>query len=153
MKSDPMTFRQATPDDIGELFNCRIKQLIDEGQSTDIDITASNYKYFREYMESGQLEEWVCEDEGKIIATGAIIWYRFPPSFTNGEGLKAYITNIYTDPDYRGRGIAPKMLEILEKRAREEGVCRIWLEASKWGKPVYKKYGFEENDTILTIEI
>lgn len=153
MIEETLTFRQATIDDIPELVNCRIRQLIDEGQSPDIDITSSNTEYFREYMESGQLEEWVCEDDGRIIATGAILWYRFPPSFTNGEGLKAYITNIYTDPDYRGRGIAPKMLEILEKRAREEGVCRIWLEASKWGKPVYKKYGFEENDTILTIEI
>ena len=103
-------------------------------------------------MEHGHLEEWVCED-GRIIATGAIIWFRFPPSFINGEGLKAYITNIYTDPDYRGKGIATRMLGILEQRARDEGVCRIWLEASKWGKPVYEKYGFKQNETIMTIEI
>jgi len=152
MKQENLTFRQATVDDIPDLIDCRIRQLIDEGQSPDKDIAASNTEYFREYMESGQMEEWVCEDAGRIIATGAILWFRFPPSFTNGEGLKAYITNIYTDPDYRGRGIAPAILKILEQRAREAGVCRIWLEASKWGKPVYKKYGFEENDTILTIE-
>ena len=40
----------------------------------------------------------------------------------------------------------------LEKRMRERGVCRIWLEASRWGKPVYEKYGFRENDSIMTIE-
>lgn len=51
-----------------------------------------------------------------------------------------------------GRGIAPGILKILEDEARERGVCRIWLEGSKWGQPVYKKYGFSENHTILTIE-
>ena len=147
-----MIFRQATINDIPALVECRIRQLIDEGQIPDKDIAESNARFFREHFESGQMEEWVCEDDGRIVATGAILWFRFPPSFTNGEGLKAYITNIYTDPEYRGQGIAPKILEILENRARERGACRIWLEGSKWGLPVYKKYGFSENNTILTIE-
>lgn len=148
-----MTFRQATIEDIPELVKCRIRQLIDEGQEPDKDIRTVNTEYFREYMESGQMEEWVCEEKGSIIATGAIIYFRFPPSFTNRGGLKGYITNIYTDPEYRGQGVATQMLRILEDRMREQGVCRIWLEASKWGRPVYEKYGFKENDTILMIEI
>ena len=147
-----MEYRKAAMEDIPELVGCRIRQLIDEGQTPDKDIEDANFEFFRSYMASGQMEEWVCEDGGRIIATGAIIYYAFPPSFTNGEGIKAYITNIYTDPEYRGRGIAPEMLSILEKRARERGVCRIWLEASRGGKPVYEKYGFGLNDTILTIE-
>lgn len=147
-----MTYRQATSEDIPALVDCRVRQLIEEGQDPDLDIRESNIAYFREYFESGQMEEWVCEDEGRIIATGAIIWYSFPPSFINGEGLKAYITNIFTDPDYRGRGIASGILGILEDRARERNACRIWLEASVWGKPVYEKYGFDVNDTIMTIE-
>ena len=145
-------FRQATKEDIPALVECRIRQLIDEGQTPDKDIREANIAFFTDYFERGQMEEWVCEESGRIISTGAIIWYSFPPSFDNGEGLKAYITNIYTDPEFRGQGLAPEMLKILEQRARERGVCRIWLEASKWGKPVYKKYGFAENDTILTIE-
>ena len=148
-----MTYRQATINDIPELVRCRIRQLIDEGQEPEGDIKEANEAYFRDYMERGQMEEWVCEDDGRIVATGAIIYYGFPPSFTNNGGLKGYVTNIYTDPEYRGRGIATKMLEILEERMRGRGVCRIWLEASRWGKPVYEKYGFRENDSIMTIEV
>lgn len=147
-----MRFRQATIEDIPKLVECRIRQLIDEGQDPDRDIYEENSAYFFRLFESGQMEEWVAEDDGRIIATGAVIYYEFPPSFTNGEGVKAYITNIYTDPEYRGRRIATEMLGILERRAKERNVCRIWLEASKWGRPVYIKYGFRENDTILTIE-
>ena len=148
-----MIFRRASTEDIPELVECRIRQLIDEGQAPDKDIAEANETYFREYFARGQMEEWVCEDGGRIVATGAIIWYGFPPSFTNGEGLKAYITNIYTDPEYRGRGLATKMLALLEERTRERKVCRIWLEASKWGKPVYKRYGFSVNDDVMTIEV
>lgn len=147
-----MIFRQAAIEEIPVLVECRIRQLIDEGQAPEKDIREANIRYFRELFDCGRMEEWVCEDEGRIVATGGVIYYCFPPSFDNGEGVKAYITNIYTDPEYRGRGIAPKMLSILEERARERGVCRIWLEASKWGKPVYEKYGFGVNDTIMTIE-
>ena len=51
--------------------------------------------FFREHFESGQMEEWVCEDDGRIVATGAILWFRFPPSFTNGMDLR-HILPTYT---------------------------------------------------------
>lgn len=148
-----MIFRKATVDEIPELVECRKKQLVDEGQSPDIDITEPNIEFFRERFESGQMEEWVCEDDGKIVATGALIYFDFPPSFVNNGGHKAYISNIYTVPEYRGRGIAPKILEILENIARERGCCRVWLEASDMGKPVYQKCGFDENGMVLMIEL
>ena len=145
-------FRRATMDEIPELVDFRIRQLIDEGQTPGKDIRETNIAYFREHFASGQMEEWVCDLDGRIIATGAIIWYVFPPSFDNGAGLKAYITNIYTEPEFRGRRIAPKMIELLDGFAKERGACRVWLEASKWGKPVYAKYGMSVNDTIMTLE-
>lgn len=149
-----MIFRKATIDDIPELVECRKRQLVDEGQSPDIDITEPNIEYFEERFESGQMEGWVCVDEARekgsrIIATGALIYFDFPPSFENNGGHKAYIANIYTDPAYRGKGICPRILEILEDRAREKGCCRVWLDASVMGKPVYEKRGLAENDKIL----
>ena len=153
-----MLFRQATVEDIPELVECRKRQLVDEGQDPAIDITEPNIEYFTERFESGQMEGWVCVDEtmekgSQIIATGALIYFDFPPSFANNGGHKAYIANIYTHPDYRGRRICPQILEILENRAREKGCCRVWLEASEIGKYVYQKRGFEENEMVLMIEL
>lgn len=147
-----MVFRKATTEDIPQLVECRIKQLIDEGQNPDKDIKEANIAYFREQFRTGQMEEWVCEDEGRIIATGAVIYQRFPPSFTNGDGLKAYIANIYTDPAYRGRGVATNMLRLLEERARARNVCELWLEASRWGRPVYEKYGFIQDERLMILK-
>ena len=145
-------FRRATEDEIPQLVDFRIRQLIDEGQTPWKDIKETNIAYFREHFAGGQMEEWVCDVDGRIVATGAIIWYAFPPSFDNGAGLKAYITNIFTEPEYRGMGIATAMLALLDGRAKERDACRVWLEASKWGKPVYAEYGMSVNDTIMTLE-
>ena len=150
---DNLTFRQATVEDIPDLIDCRIRQLIDEGQSPDKDITASNTEYFSEYMESGQMEEWVCEDAGRIIATGAILWFRFPPSFTNGEGLKAYITNIYTDPDYRRRGIAKELLRRVTEEARAYGCGAVQITASDMGVLLYSDFGFARNRNFMQYKL
>ena len=50
--------------------------------------------------------------------------------------------NMYTHPDYRRRGIAYKMLDILVNEAKSKGINAISLEATEMGRPVYEKYGF-----------
>lgn len=49
---------------------------------------------------------------------------------------------MYTHPDYRRRGIAYKMLDILVNEAKSKGINAISLEATEMGRPVYEKYGF-----------
>lgn len=50
--------------------------------------------------------------------------------------------NMYTHPDYRRRGIAYKMLDILVNEAKSKGINAISLETTEMGRPVYEKYGF-----------
>ena len=64
------------------------------------------------------------------------------PTFHNPSGNKAYIMNMYTHPDYRRRGIASAVLELLVKEALTRRVEHISLEATSMGRPLYTKYGF-----------
>ncbi len=50
--------------------------------------------------------------------------------------------NMYTDPEYRRRGIAIKTLDMLIKDTRNKGITAISLEATDFGRPLYEKYGF-----------
>ena len=50
--------------------------------------------------------------------------------------------NMYTDPEYRRRGIAIKTLDMLIKDTRNKGITAISLEATDLGRPLYEKYGF-----------
>lgn len=104
-------------------------------------------------MEDDSLVEWVGVDDEKIVATSAIIFYEFPPSYTDKMGIKGYVTNMYTAPEYRGRGIASSLLDKLVEEARARNVKDLWLGASKMGRPVYLKYGFEELNSWLDFEV
>ncbi len=64
------------------------------------------------------------------------------PTYHNPSGNKAYIMNMYTNPDYRRLGIATKTLELLVADAKEKGVSTISLEATDMGRPLYEKFGF-----------
>lgn len=54
--------------------------------------------------------------------------------------------NMYTDPEYRRRGIALRTLDRLVSDARERGITSISLEATEMGRPLYEKYGFVKTE-------
>ena len=64
------------------------------------------------------------------------------PTYHNESGKKAYIMNMFTDPNYRRKGIAFRTLDLLVKEAKSRGIDAISLEATDMGRPLYEKYGF-----------
>ena len=148
-----MKFRKATVNEIDQLIYLRKKQLVDEGIEPNQEIDTELKEFFTNKMSDGSLVEWIVEDNDEIIATGAIIFFEFPPTYTNKSGKKAYVTNMYTKESYRGQGIATKLLTKLVAEAKTAGIIKIWLGASKLGRPVYKKFGFKETDEWLELDI
>jgi len=146
-------FRKATVNEIDQLIYLRKKQLVDEGIEPNQEIDTELKEFFTNKMSDGSLVEWVVEDNDEIIATGAIVFFEFPPTYTNKSGKKAYVTNMYTKESYRGQGIATKLLTKLVAEAKTAGIIKIWLGASKLGRPVYKKLGFKETDEWLELDI
>ena len=156
-----MIFRKAEPSDIREISELRKKQIQDEGQSPDIDIDEDLHRYFEKYMRSGELIEWVTVDEGedgaaeggRIIATAAIFFSDYPPSFTNKTGRTGYVCNVYTADEYRGKGIAGQLLEKLEEEAKARGITQLLLHASEAGRKAYLKSGYYDVDYEMEKDI
>lgn len=148
-----LNFRKANLDDINSLIDLRKKQLVDEGMKPNIDIDSELYDFFENKLIEGTLVQILVEDNEAIIACGAFIIYDFPPSYTNKTGKKGYVTNMFTREDYRGQGIATTLLKKLVDEAKELSVSKLWLGASKLGRPVYKKFGFKETDQYLEYKI
>jgi len=148
-----LLYRKAMIEDINQLVELRKKQLVDEGIEPNIDIDEELHTFFNKKLSDGSLIQWLVEDKEEIVASGAILFYDFPPSFTNKTGRKAYIANMYTNDHYRGRGIATNLLTKLVDEAIMAGVTKIWLAASEMGRPVYKKFGFVETEEYLELNI
>lgn len=148
-----LEYRKATEDDIPRLCQIRKQQLIDEGAEPGINIDDELALYFSAKLGDNSLVEWLLEENGDIIATAAIVFMEFPPSYTNRTGIKGYIANVYTSPAYRGQGIATSLLGKLICEAKDRGVQIVCLEASKFGKPVYRRFGFSETDDWMEMSL
>lgn len=148
-----MVYRKATLEDTGKLVEIRKKQLIDEGIEPNINIDEELTDFFKEKLADDSLIEWIVEDNGEIIATAAIAFYQFPPTYTNKTGWKGYITNMYTRNDYRKQGIATLLLDKLVEEAKIRNVNKLWLGASELGRPVYEKFGFRQTGVWLDMDI
>ncbi len=148
-----LDFRKAVREDIPNLIELRKQQLIDEGQKPDADINDELYKYFHDRFDEDSLVECIAEEDGTIKGTAAILFLGFPPGFTNPSGIKGYVTNMYTVPEWRGKGIATEMLSRLTDEAKRRGVSVILLSASNMGTPVYQKFGFKRANEWMQLKL
>lgn len=64
------------------------------------------------------------------------------------ECRRATILNVYTEPDYRRRGIARQIMETMIAWCRQQGFARVSLHASEHGRPLYESLGFEDSNEM-----
>lgn len=79
------------------------------------------------------------ECDGSLRSTTTAICY--------GREL-AWIGMVLTDPAYRGRGFARRLLEHALEHLRRERVHWIKLDATAMGRPVYERLGFRDEAVI-----
>lgn len=142
-----MLFEKAEINDISVLIELRIAYLIEDyGKLSDENITviSDNLKiYFREHL-NNDLHVYVCREDNRIISCCFLCVTEKPsnPSFINGR--TGTILNVYTIPEYRKRGIARKLLEMLLAEAKQSKLDFVELKATDSGYNLYKSIGFED---------
>ena len=139
-------YRKATINDLTALTETRIEVLRAANQLNDnvdmSEVRRQSEVYYISALNSNTHVAYLVYDEEKIIGTGGISYFQVMPTYHNSTGRKAYIMNMYTNPEYRRKGIALKTLDLLVEDAKAKGITAISLEATEMGKPLYKKYGF-----------
>lgn len=111
----------------------------------DFEIIRKNcYSYFEKALYEETCDVILAEKEQKCIGTGIVFYYDSVPSKINLTGKNAYITGMYVEPEYRGRGVAKEILRRVISRVSGKGYKVIMLNASDMGRPLYEKVGFQE---------
>ena len=141
-----LTYKRATIEDIDILTETRIEVLRAANKlSDDIDMSEvekQSYGYYKKALCNGTHIAYLIFDENCFVGTGGVSFFQVMPTYHNPSGKKAYIMNMYTSPEYRRKGIAYKVLDMLVKDAKSMGISAISLEATVMGLPLYEKYGF-----------
>ncbi len=141
-----LIYKKATIEDINLLTKSRIEVLKAANRlADDVDmeeVEAQSWDYYEKALSDRTHTAYLVFDSNRFIGAGGISYYRVMPTYHNPSGNKAYIMNMYTNPDYRRMGIAMKTLELLVAEAKEKGIKAISLEATDMGRSLYEKFGF-----------
>ena len=141
-----LIFKKASMEDLDLLIETRLIVLraanrLDTSADMSV-IREQSADYYRRALENHSHMACLVFDRERFVGAGGVSFFRVLPTCHNPSGRKAYIMNMYTDPDYRRKGIACKVLGILVREARERGISSISLEATDMGLPLYEKFGF-----------
>jgi ribosomal protein S18 acetylase RimI-like enzyme len=154
-----MTLRRATPDDAPAITAQRHQMFSDNELATEAAYNTMDLNFepwVRERLADGRyvglfLEEPAASsnEPAVILAACGIFFGDFPPHFLDPNPIRAYLLNFYTAPEARGRGLATQLLQHAVDECKSRNVRVITLHASKFGKPIYEKFGFTQNNEMI----
>jgi GNAT superfamily N-acetyltransferase len=146
-----MTLRAATPADLEVILHHRREMFREMGgdyeRSLDRFDEASQI-YFESAIENGSYFGMIGELAGKVVASGGVVISPWPGSPPNLQPKRAWILNLYVEPEYRHRGFARAVLEALIEWCRQNGFNSVALHASEYGRSLYEKLGFRPTNEM-----
>ena len=144
--------RLATAGDAALIAQQRKQMFEDAGQAEAPamkEMAANFIEWVHPRLADGRYLGWITEENGEPIA-GAGIWLMdFPPHWMDAQPVRAYLLNFYVKPEHRGRGLAKQLLNATLAETRKRGIQVVSLHASKFGKPIYAKNGFEDTNEMI----
>lgn len=79
-----------------------------------------------------------CHEENRAVGFVTTVRY----------GNSGWIGNLLVENGYRGKGIGTELFKQAMLALKRSGVKTIWLTASKYGRPIYERNGFNLSDRI-----
>ncbi|MDD4370465.1 MAG: GNAT family N-acetyltransferase [Anaerostipes sp.] len=146
-------YRKLTTKELDTFIDMRIHQLREEGAVEDIDLKSALYEYYVKHMSDGTFVSWLAIDKQKIIGTSGISFVEKPPYFGCISGKMGLLSSMYTDKNYRRKGIAKQLLSKVVDEARKYGCGIIQITASDMGVMLYTDFGFLKNGNFMQFKL
>jgi GNAT superfamily N-acetyltransferase len=151
--SEQFQIRLATPADAETIGWHRARMFQDMGKVPPHlfeELCARSRERLREYLTTGEYIGWLAstnESPGKIIAGAGVQLRQVLPHPLDhkaviAEGRHALLLNVFTEPEWRRRGIATLLIRQIITWSRDQQLDRLVLHASDEGRAVYERLGF-----------
>lgn len=146
MTDAPFTIRQVTLADAPIIVTHRRRMFEDMGTNDQAILDQQDVLFdawLRERLANGRYGGWLAEDAAGNVVAGAGVWLLdWPPSPSSFAPYRGYILNVYTEPAFRRRGLAGRLVQACVDWCRAQGIVVVSLHASDQGRPVYVSLGF-----------
>jgi GNAT superfamily N-acetyltransferase len=140
-----LTIRPVSLGDLVAICGHRYRMFLENGAEVEaLDAMREPFAaWLRPRLEDERYFGFVAENAGTIVAGIGMILLDWPPHFLHPESaVRGYVLNVYVEAEYRGRGLALRLMELAEEEFRRRGVAYAVLHASAMGRPVYEKLGW-----------
>lgn len=147
-----ISIRQATVADVAQLAQLRwdfkTEEHHNEKYSHD-EFIAHCTKWLRDGLQSRLWTYWIACNNTEIVSH--IFVYTIPkvPAPDNCNDAFGYVTNVYTKPSYRNKGIGTLLVKHVQQWATEKNFELLIVWPSEPSKQFYKRTGFKEPDLFF----
>ena len=145
-RAKAIKIRVATPNDLAAIVRHRRNMFRDDLGSSAAALTAmerTSAPFIERGLREGWYHGWLAMASGRAVAGAGVIVYDWPSNPRAPEQTqRAYLLNVYTEPAFRGRGLARRLIRRAINWSRRNGFSTLWLHASTAGRPIYSSMGF-----------
>jgi GNAT superfamily N-acetyltransferase len=107
------------------------------------DMAAAMELWLRHAIPANTYRAWVAvAGNGAIVAGSGLIVIPWPPGPMSMDPRCGFVFNVYTEPAHRKQGLARRLMDTMHEWCRAEGIERVVLNASEFGKPLYDTMGY-----------
>ena len=150
--ADGFIIRCAGTNDADVLVAHRRGMFHDMGYQDDAALDSMSAK-FRPWllarMTAGEYLAWLAIAADGTAAAGAGLWLMdWPPHMVGRGPRRGNILNVYTLPEFRRRGLARRLMDVVVQWCRGNGVDTVILHASPDGRALYESMGFKETNEM-----
>ncbi len=146
-------YQKLTEKELNTFIQMRIRQLREEGATEDIDLIPALQDYYSRHMTDGTFVSHLAMDGEKIVGTSGMSFVEKPPYFGCPSGRIGLLSSMFTDPEYRRRGIAKELLSRVVDEARNYGCGAVQITASDMGVLLYTDFGFVKNGNFMQFKL
>ena len=148
-----VSLRRARPTDIDELVEMRREFTFEDVEPNErasrpgyeVDCAA----FIAGAISSGRWHIWVAEMDGQIVSHLFVALIDKVPRPLGARSKIAYLTNVYTRPAFRGKGIGTQLVRRAQQAAREADVELMMVWPSEESVEFYSREGFAAPDAPL----
>lgn len=148
---DQISLRRATSHDAAVIARHRRQMFRDMGYHDEAHLDSMTAKFMpwvEAKLASGDYLAWFAVENGNVIA-GAGLWLMdWPPHMVASNPRRGNILNVYTEPDFRRRGLARRLTQSAIDWCKTNNIDLVILHASAEGRSLYESLGFSASNEM-----
>ncbi|HUB03090.1 MAG TPA: GNAT family N-acetyltransferase [Terriglobales bacterium] len=147
-----LTIREAGPEDLEMILHHRRSMFRDmrEGTVEELDrMVEAARPLFAKAIGNGSYHHWLAIDEhGRVAGGGGVLLCPWPANPRETCTERAVILNVYTEMEFRRRGVARQVMQVILQWIKAHGLASVNLHASDEGRYLYESMGFKPTNEM-----